>query len=86
MKTIQFIDDVTGEEVEFAIVSAAQYKEEGYLLVIEKKEIDLEEATAYVLKATYIDGEDIIYELMDDDELLDIVYPILEDNMDEFDN
>ena len=86
MKTIQFVDDVTGEEVDFAIVSAVQYKEEGYLLVIESKEIDLEEATAYVLKATYIDGEDIIYELMDDDELLDVVYPLLEENMDNFDN
>ncbi len=86
MKTIDFIDDVTGEEVVFAVLSAVQYKEDGYILVIEEQEIDDEEATAYVLKATYIEGDDIIYEIIDDDILLDIVFPLLEDNMDEFEN
>lgn len=86
MKTIDFIDDVTGEEVVFAVLSAVQYKEDGYILVIEEHEIDDEEATAYVLKATYIEGDDIIYEIIDDDILLDIVFPLLEDNMDEFEN
>ena len=86
MKTIDFIDDVTGEEVVFAVLSAVQYKEDGYILVIEQNEVDAEEATAYVLKATYIEGDDIIYEIIDDDILLDIVFPLLEDNMDEFEN
>lgn len=86
MKTIDFIDDVTGEEVVFAVLSAVQYKEDGYILVIEENEIDEEEATAYVLKATYIEGDEIIYEIIDDDILLDIVFPLLEDNMDEFEN
>ncbi len=86
MNIIQFIDDVTGEEVEFAVLSAIQYKEEGYILVIESKEVDLDESTAYILKATSIDGEDVIYELVDDDAILDIVFPMLEDNMDDFEN
>lgn len=86
MKTIHFVDDVTDEEVVFAILSAVQYKEEGYILVIEEAEIDDEEATAYVLKATYLEGDDIIYEIVDDDIILDIVYPLLEENMDEFEN
>ena len=86
MKTIDFVDDVTGEEVVFAVLSAVQYKEDGYILVIEENEVDEEEATAYVLKATYIEGDDIIYEIIDDDILLDIVFPLLEDNMDEFEN
>lgn len=86
MKTIHFVDDVTGEEVVFAILSAVQYKEEGYILVIEENEIDDDEATAYVLKATHIEGDDIIYDIVDDDILLDIVYPLLEENMDEFEN
>ncbi len=86
MKTIHFIDDITGEEVNFAVLSAAQYKEDGYILVIEEHEIDLDEATAYVLKATYIDGDDIIYEIVEDDDVLDQVYPLLEEKMDEFEN
>lgn len=86
MKTIDFIDDVTGEEVVFAVLSAVQYKEDGYILVIEENEVDAEEATAYVLKATHIEGDDIIYEIIDDDIILDIVFPMLEDNMDEFEN
>ncbi len=86
MKTIYFIDDITGEEVNFAVLSAVQYKEDGYILVIEEHEIDLDEATAYVLKATYIDGDDIIYEIVEDDDVLDKVYPLLEEKMDEFEN
>ena len=86
MQTIDFIDDVTGEEVVFAVLSAVQYKEDGYILVIEENEVDAEEATAYVLKATAIEGDDVIYEIIDNDILLDIVFPLLEDNMDEFEN
>jgi len=86
MQTIDFVDDVTGEEVVFAVLSAVQYKEDGYILVIEENEVDVEEATAYVLKATAIEGDDIIYEIIDDDILLDIVFPLLKDNMDEFEN
>lgn len=86
MKTIHFIDDITGEEVNFVVLSGAQYKEDGYILVIEEHEVDLEEATAYVLKATYIEGDDIIYEIVEDDDVLEAVYPLLEDKMDEFEN
>ncbi len=84
MKTIQFVDDATGEEIVFAVLSAVQYKEEGYILVIEENEIDNDEATAYVLKATYTEGEDIIYELVSDDDLLDIVFPMLEEKVEDF--
>ena len=86
MKNIHFIDDITGEEVNFVVLSAAQFKEDGYILVIEEHEVELEEATAYVLKATYIEGDDIIYEIVEDDDILDLVYPILEENMDNFEN
>jgi len=84
MEIIHFVDDITGEEVKFAVLSAVQYKEEGYILVIEEAEIDDDEATAYVLKATFIEGEDIVYEIVSDDEILETVYPLLEENMDSF--
>lgn len=86
MNTIHFIDDITGEEVDFVVLSGIQYKEEGYILVIEAEEYDEPEATAYVLKASYAEDDDIIYEIVDNDELLDIIYPMLEDNMDSFEN
>jgi len=86
MNKIHFVDDVTGEEVNFVVLSAVQYKEDGYILVIEEEEFDEPEATAYVLVATSSDGDDIIYEIVDDDDILDEVYPLLEDNMDNFEN
>lgn len=79
MKTINFIDDATGETVVFSILSAITYQEEGYLLVIEEAEAQAPDATAYVLKAMYLEEEDVIYELVSDDEVLDIVYPLLEE-------
>jgi hypothetical protein len=86
MNKIHFIDDVTGEEINFVVLSAVQYKEDGYILVIEEAEFDEPEATAYVLVATSADGDDIIYEIVDDDDLLEIVYPMLEETMDNFEN
>jgi hypothetical protein len=86
MKTIHFIDDITGEEVVFAILSGVQYKEDGYILAIEESEYESDEATAYVLKATYMEGDDIIYEIVDDQTLLDVVFPMLENSMDDFEN
>ncbi len=86
MKQIDFFDYETEENIKFDILSAVQYKEDGYLLVVESGCDFDEEVTAYVLKATYLEGEDIIYEIVDDDLLLDIVFPMLEDQIEAFEN
>ncbi len=86
METLVFTDDETGEEIVFAILSAVQYKEEGYILVVEEDDLENDEVTAYVMKATYIEEEDLIYEIVDEDAILEVVYPMLEDAMDTFEN
>ncbi|GMQ56806.1 hypothetical protein AN1V17_12000 [Vallitalea sediminicola] len=79
METIVFTFEETGEDVEFAILSSLEYDEETYLLAVEKDELELDDMTAYVLKAISIDGEDVIYEIVDDD---DELLPISEKLMD----
>jgi hypothetical protein len=74
-----FTFEETGEDVEFAILSSLEYNEEKYLLAVEKDELELDDMTAYVLKAISIDGEDIIYEIVDDD---DELLPVSEKLMD----
>jgi hypothetical protein len=87
MERIEFFDDETGEKIIFDILSAIQYKEDGYLLVIESDtDEEEEEVLAYVLKATYLEGDDIIYEIVEDDELLEIVFPMLEEQIESFEN
>ncbi len=87
MERIDFYDDETGEKITFDILSAIQYKEDGYLLVIESDtQEEEEEVLAYVLKATYLEGDDIIYEIVEDDEILDVVFPMLEKQIETFEN
>ncbi|MCT4687143.1 DUF1292 domain-containing protein [Vallitalea sp.] len=79
METIVFTFEETGEDVEFAILSSLEYDEETYLLAVEKEELELDDMTAYVLKAISLDGEDVIYEIVDDDdELLPVSEKLME--------
>lgn len=84
METLIFTDDETGEEIEFAVLSAIQYKEDGYILVADLEELEKDEVTAIVMIASFVEGDDIIYEIVEDDELLEIVFPMLEDEMEDF--
>lgn len=85
MDKIPFIFEETGEEVVFAILSTVQYKEVAYLMVVDEDELDDDDVTAYILKATAIDGEDVIYDIVDDDDEIDAVAPLLEEALEDFD-
>lgn len=84
METLKFIDDETGDEIEFAILSACQHKEDGYILVADVNDLDDEELTVMVMVAQYIEGDEIVYEIVEDDDLLAVVYPKLEEKMEDF--
>lgn len=84
METLIFTDDETGKEIEFAILSAVQYKEDGYILVADVKELDNDEVTAIVMMASFIEGDEVIYEIVEDDDLLATVFPMLEEKMEDF--
>ncbi|MCT4598788.1 MAG: DUF1292 domain-containing protein [Vallitalea sp.] len=85
METILFTFEETGEEVEFAVLGSVKHNEEVYLLVVDKKELDLDDMTAYVIKAIEQDDDDVIYEIVDDDEELIPVSEKLMNELDEFD-
>ena len=84
MENILFTFEETGEEVEFVVLGSVEYNECAYLLVVDKTELELDDMTAYVLKAVEIEDEDIIYEIVDDDEELKPVTEMLMEALDNF--
>ncbi|MDA3846409.1 MAG: DUF1292 domain-containing protein [Vallitaleaceae bacterium] len=85
MDRIEFIFEETNEKVIFCIIANMQMNEVAYLLVVDEKEIDDDNPTAYVIKAVEIDGEDVIYELVDDEDELDLVSPRFEELLEKSD-
>lgn len=85
MDRISFYDEETNEEVVFCVLSMVSYEEENYILVVEEAEIDLEESNAYVMREIEVDGDDVTYEIVEDDVILDVVYPMLEENIEDED-
>lgn len=72
---VAFQFEETGEVVNFCILASLQMNEMAYLLVVDEQEVDDDEPTAYILKATEIDEDDIIYEIVDDDDELALLEP-----------
>ena len=85
MDRISFFDEETNEEVVFCVLSMVSYEEDNYILVVEEAEIDLEEANAYVMREIEVSGDDVTYEIVEDDVILDVVYPMLEENIEDED-
>lgn len=84
METIKFTLEDTGEEVNFAVLSTTVQNDLNYLLVVDEDELECDDMTAYVIRATYADKDDIIYEIVDEDEELLLVSDKLMDALDEF--
>jgi len=84
MDKIKFTFEETGEDVVFCVLGNTQVNEIAYILVVDENEIEDEDMTAYILKATEADDMDIIYEIVDNEEELSVVVPILEKFLDDF--
>ncbi|NDL68223.1 DUF1292 domain-containing protein [Anaerotalea alkaliphila] len=83
MESIRFTFEETKEEVEFAVLSHIQHKDTMYLLVVEEEELTYDDdLTAYVLKVVQSEGDEVVYELVDDDKELEEVSGLLEAEMD----
>jgi len=82
---IEFIFEETNEVVVFCIVANMQMNDVAYLLVVDENEIDDDDATAYIIKAVEIDGDDVIYELVDDDDELNMVSPRFDELLEQSD-
>lgn len=85
MEKITFTFEETNEDVVFAILDNVQYKEIAYLLVVDEQELGHDDLTAYVIKAVEIAGDEVIYEIVDNDDELSKVMPLFKDVFDSFD-
>ena len=74
--------DEDGESIEFAVLDEASYNGTDYLLVQEEESIEDDVAEALIIKAIKTEGEDVIYEFIDDDEELNAVAGLFQDNDD----
>lgn len=85
MEKIRFTFDETGEDVVFCVLGSTQMNEMAYILVVEEDEIEEDDMTAYILKAVEADDVEVYYDLVDDDDELHAVLPLLEKYLDEYD-
>ena len=68
MEIITMIDDETEEEIEFVVIDRKKMNDTEYILVIESKDIDDDEAEAAILKVVSESEDDITYDVIEDDE------------------
>ncbi|MDR1913174.1 MAG: DUF1292 domain-containing protein [Clostridiales bacterium] len=73
-----------GEEVRYAVLDEKEYNGINYLLVIEESARDDDGADASIIKPVDSDGEDEIYEFIDDDDEFNTLAGLFQDN-DEYD-
>lgn len=83
-ETIMLTDE-EGEEVEFAVIDAVESEGQSYILVLEADLLDDENAEAMILKKTAEDGEEVNYELIEDDAEFDKVAELFQNANDEYD-
>lgn len=76
--------DENGEDVEFVIVDQVTMDGNNYILVVESEYIDDVDAEAEILKEVSQEGEDSVYEVIEDDEEFERVAELFSDN-DEYD-
>ena len=83
-ETIMLTDE-DGNEAEFAVIDAVEADGASYILVLEADLLDDEDAEAMILKKTSEDGDDVSYELIEDDEEFDKVADLFAQNNEDYD-
>lgn len=73
MPIITMVDDETNEEIEFVVIDRKSYEGTEYILVIESKNIDDDEAEAAILKVVGESEEEITYSVINSDDEFDAV-------------
>ena len=74
--------DEEGNAVDFAVLDETSYNGIDYLLVLEEDAMEDDDAEASIIKAINTEGEDIIYEFVEDDDELTAVAGLFQDNDD----
>lgn len=86
MDRIKFTFEETGEDVVFCVLGSTQVNDFAYLLVVDENDLDNDDGDmdAYILKAAEMDDVDVYYELIDDEDEIDMVLPGLEKFLSDF--
>ena len=83
-ETIMLTDE-NGDEAEFVIIDTLENEGESYILVVETGYIDDEDAEYMLLKKVEEEGEDVSYELIEDDDEFDKIAALFAEKSDEDD-
>ena len=83
-ETIMLTDE-NGDEAEFVIIDTLENEGESYILVVETAYIDDEDAEYMLLKKVDEEGEDVSYELIEDDDEFDKIAALFAEKSDEYD-
>jgi uncharacterized protein YrzB (UPF0473 family) len=84
LETITLTDE-TGEETDFIILDKITDNGKEYILAIESELIDEEDAEAAIFRKAASDGEEDVYELIEDDNEFDKIASIFQLSSDEYD-
>ncbi len=82
MGKIIFTAPDTQEKIEFFCLEQTRINNQNYLLVTEDEDDDAE---AYILKETFSEGEEAVYEMVEDGEELEAVGKIFAELMEDVD-
>lgn len=84
-KIISFTLEETNETIEFEVLDQVIYNQTKYLLVVETDLEDEEEAEGVILKQVNDEGDDIVYDLIEDEQEYMMVLELLRENSDDLD-
>lgn len=79
------LTDEDGEETEFVIIDSVESKGESYILVLESELMEDDDAEAMILKKTKEEGEEVSYELIEDDAEFDMVADLFAEKSEDYD-
>lgn len=83
MEKITFLDQESGEQLEVFVLEQTKLNGDNYLLVTEDEEGD---SLAYILKEQAgQEGDDLFYEIVEDDDLLDALSGIFAQMLEDVD-
>ena len=83
-ETIIMTEEETGDEIEFAVIDSLEEGGVRYLLVVESQLIDDEDSEAIILKETGEEGDELTYEIVEDDEEFDKIAGYFQDHGEEY--
>lgn len=82
MEKVKFIDPETKEEIEFFCLDQTQINNQNYLLVTEDEEGD---STAYILKETSAEGEEVVYDMVEDEQEMEALAKVFAELVEDVD-